>query len=303
MTDPAAINEVLAEAGLPPLPEPLAGSLVDSHTHLDTVADIVGLEPAISLAAARAVGVNRIVQIGCDVEGSTFAEELARTHPAVVAAVAIHPNDAARLGRRRIDEALRCIDELAGRGPHVRAIGETGIDHFGTTDEDGRALQREVLAAHIAMARAHHLTLAIHMRDATNGGQPGEVAGRQAHDDVVDVLNAEGWPDRVIMHCYSGDAELARTCLDHGAWLSFSGTITFGSAQPQREALAVCPDDRVLVETDAPFLTPVPRRGRRNGPYLLAHTARFVAEQRGWDEATACRLLSDNAFAAYGGAW
>ena len=299
-----AIREVLSEAGAPPLPEPLAGCIVDSHTHLDTVQDIVGIEPAISLAAAREVGGTRIAQIGGDVEGSEFAEELARTHKNVIAAVAIHPNDAARLGRTTIGEALKRIDELASVGNHVRAIGETGIDHFGTTDADGQALQREVFAAHIAMAHAHGLTLAIHMRDAHNGGESGgSSSGRQAHDDVVDVLNAEGWPDRVIMHCYSGDADLAWICLNHGAYLSFSGTITFNSAGPQRDALAITPNNRILVETDAPFLTPVPCRGKRNGPYLLPHTARFVAEQRGWDEVHACQQLTDNAFAAYGGAW
>lgn len=299
-----AIREVLGEAGAPPLPEPLAGSIVDSHTHLDTVQDVVGIEPAISLAAAREVGVTRIAQIGCDVAGSEFAEELARTHKNVIAAVAIHPNDAARLGREKIGDALKRIDELASVGNHVRAIGETGIDHFGTTDADGQALQREVFAAHIAMAHAHDLTLAIHMRDARNGGEGDEPpSDRQAHDDVVDVLNSEGWPDRIIMHCYSGDADLARICLDHGAYLSFSGTITFNSAGPQRDALAIAPDNRILVETDAPFLTPAPRRGKRNGPYLLPHTARFIAKQRGWDELRVCQQLTENAFAAYGGAW
>ncbi|MSS45181.1 TatD family deoxyribonuclease [Cutibacterium sp. WCA-380-WT-3A] len=299
-----AIREVLDEAGLPPLPEPLAYPIVDCHTHLDTVQDVAGIEPAISLAAAREVGVTRIAQIGCDVEGSEFAEELARTHHNVIAAVAIHPNDAVHLGRAKIADTLKRIDELASTGDHVRAIGETGIDHFGTTDAAGHALQREVFAAHIAMAHAHGLTLAIHMRDARNGGEgDGPTSGRQAHDDVVDILNAEGWPDRVIMHCYSGDAELARVCLDHGAYLSFSGTITFNSAGPQRQALAIAPDDRILVETDAPFLTPAPRRGKRNGPYLLPYTARFVAQQRGWDEVRACQQFTDNAFAAYGGAW
>jgi len=132
---------------------------------------------------------------------------------------------------------------------------------------------------------------------------PNNVRLRQAHDDVVDVLNSEGWPDRIIMHCYSGDADLARICLDHGAYLSFSGTITFNSAGPQRDALAIAPDNRILVETDAPFLTPAPRRGKRNGPYLLPHTARFIAKQRGWDELRVCQQLTENAFAAYGGAW
>lgn len=298
------VRATLAAAGLPELPERLAGSLVDSHTHLDTVAQITGVDVATSLAAARAVGVDRMVQIGCDLPSSRWAVDLAASQPRVVAAVAIHPNDAAELGARSraaLDEAVEGIDRLAGAGPHVRAVGETGIDHHGTRDEEGRALQREVLAAHVAIAKSHGLTLAIHMRDGER--RIDRRAARQGHDDLLDVLDAEGWPERTIMHCFAGDVEVARRCLDHGAWLSFSGVVTFASAHNQRESLALAPDDRILVETDAPFLTPVPERGRRNGPYLVAHTARFVAQRRGWSETQACRLLSANAEAAYGGPW
>ncbi len=286
------IDDRLAEEGLPALPAPLAGPIVDSHTHLDTVAEMVGVDPGLSLAAAAAVGVTRLVEVGCDVAGSRFAEELARSHPQVVAAVAIHPNDAAELAAASpgaLAAALEEIDRLAGAGPHVRAVGETGIDHHGTPEGPGWRVQREVFAAHIAMAKEHGLTLAIH--------------DREGHDDVLDVLAAEGWPDRVIMHCFSGDAGHARRCLDHGAWLSFAGTVTFRSAAPQREALSICPHDRILVETDAPFLTPEPCRGRRNGPYLVAHTARFVAESLGMSEPDCCRMLDRNASAAYGGPW
>lgn len=282
----------LESLGLPPLPDPLAAPIADSHTHLDTVAEMVGLSADESLEAASRVGVTRIVQVGCDVEGSRYAEALARRHDGVVAAVAIHPNDAARLAAGSpgaLEEAIAEIDRLAGAGPHVRAVGETGIDLYRTRDEQGRRVQRESLAAHIAIAKAHGLTLAIHDRDG--------------HDDILDVLDAEGWPDRVIMHCFSGGAGLARRCLDHGAWLSFAGVVTFKNAQPQREALAVTPRDRILVETDAPFLTPAPRRGKRNGPYLVAHTARFVAAQLGVDETACCRMLDANTSAAYGGPW
>lgn len=275
-----------------PLPHPLAGPIADSHTHLDTIAEMVGVSPEVSLEAARSVGVTRIVEVGCDVEGSRFAERLARTQAGVVAAVAIHPEDAAGLAESSpaaLEGAIADIDRLAGAGPHVRAVGETGIDLYRHHDEQTRRVQRDSLAAHIAIAKKHGLTLAIH--------------DREGHDDVLDVLGAEGWPERVIMHCFSGGAELARACVEHGAWLSFSGVLTFRSAEPQRSALAVTPRDRILVETDAPFLTPVPRRGRPNGPYLLAHTARFVAERLGLAEDECCAMLDANTSAAYGGRW
>ena len=286
-----SLTDVLAESSLPPLPEPLASPCIDSHTHLDTVEEFTGLAPGTSLRLAAEVGITRLVQIGCDVAGSRFAEQFARSHDGVVAAVAIHPNDAAELAARsrsELDEALVRIDELAAAGPHVRAIGETGIDHWGTEDP-GWQVQREVFAAHVRMAHEHHCTLAIH--------------DREGHDDVLHVLDQEGWPERVIMHCFSGDAELARECVRHGAWLSFPGVLTFNNAERTRQALHATPVDRILVETDAPFLTPHPHRGKRNGPYLIAHTIRFLCEQLDWDEASCCEQLRRNAFAAYGGPW
>ena len=286
-----SLTDVLAESSLPPLPEPLASPCIDSHTHLDTVEEFTGLAPGTSLRLAAEVGITRLVQIGCDVAGSRFAEQFARSHDGVVAAVAIHPNDAAELAARsrsELDEALVRIDELAAAGPHVRAIGETGIDHWGT-EEPGWQVQREVFAAHVRMAHEHHCTLAIH--------------DREGHDDVLHVLDQEGWPERVIMHCFSGDAELARECVRHGAWLSFPGVLTFNNAERTRQALHATPVDRILVETDAPFLTPHPHRGKRNGPYLIAHTIRFLCEQLDWDEASCCEQLRRNAFAAYGGPW
>ncbi|MDU6339197.1 MAG: TatD family hydrolase, partial [Cutibacterium granulosum] len=244
-----------------------------------------------SLHLAAEVGITRLVQIGCDVAGSRFAEQFARSHDGVVAAVAIHPNDAADLAARsrsELDEVLARIDELAGAGPHVRAIGETGIDHWGT-EEPGWQVQREVFAAHVRMAHEHHCTLAIH--------------DREGHDDVLHILDQEGWPERVIMHCFSGGADLARECVRHGAWLSFPGVLTFNNAERTRQALHATPVDKILVETDAPFLTPHPRRGKRNGPYLIAHTIRFLSEQLDWDEASCCEQLRRNTLAAYGGPW
>ncbi|MDN5976897.1 TatD family hydrolase [Acidipropionibacterium jensenii] len=286
------IADRLAAIGLPALPDPLAAPIADSHTHLDTVCEMVGVDPELSLAAAAATGVTRLVEVGCDVAGSRFAEHLASRHRQVVAAVAIHPDEAAELAARSpeaLTDAIEEIDRLAGSGSHVRAVGETGIDHHNTPEGPGWAVQRDSFAAHIALAKKHGLTLAVH--------------DRQGHRDILDVLDAEGWPDRVIMHCFSAGADHARRCLEHGAWLSFSGTVTFKSARPQREALAITPHDRILVETDAPFLTAEPLRGRRNGPYLVAHTARFIGDRLGLDELDCCRMLDRNSSAAYGGEW
>jgi TatD DNase family protein len=271
----------------PPRPEPLPVAVVDNHCHLDVADGRTHLSPADAIAEAAAVGVTRIVQVGCDVAGSRWAVETAERHPSVVAAVAIHPNDAARLGAD-LPAALTEIEALAAH-PRVRAIGETGMDRFRTPDEAGVALQREAFAAHIALARTYGRALVIHDRDA--------------HADVLDVLDAEGVPERFVMHCFSGDADFARACLDRGAYLSFAGTVTFGNAQPLRDALAVAPRDRILVETDAPYLTPAPFRGRPNASYLVPHTVRAMAEVRGDDLATLCAAIAANTDAAFGGSW
>lgn len=272
---------------LPAPPEPLPHPVVDTHCHLDATTDLSGLEPADALARAAAVGVTRVVQVGCDVTSSEWAVEAANRFDGVVAAVALHPNDAARLGPA-LDAGLDRIAALAGQ-PGVRAVGETGLDFYRTPDAEGQARQREAFAAHIALARQHGLTLVIHDRDA--------------HAAVLDVLDAEGLPDRVVMHCFSGDADFARACLDRGAYLSFAGPVTFKPNHHQREALAVTPRDRLLTETDAPYLTPAPLRGRPNASYLVPHTVRFLAESLEVDLAQLCRALDSNAEAAFGGAW
>ena len=276
---------------LPELPEPLPWAVVDTHCHLDITSEYSGLGVADALERAASVGVTRVVQIGCDVQQSRWAIDLARTQPSVVAGVALHPNDAARLGlgsRRDLDDGLAVIGELAAYD-RVRVVGETGLDFFRTPDAAGQALQRESFAAHIAFAKAHGRTLVIHDRDA--------------HDAVLDVLDAEGVPDRVVMHCFSGDEAFAWACLDRGAHLSFAGTVTFKANVHLRRALALTPLDRVLVETDAPFLTPVPLRGRPNASYLVPTTVRAMAEVRGIALADLCRALDANADAALGGTW
>ena len=287
---PLDIGARLALLGMADAPAPLPRPLVDSHTHMDSVAEMTGLSPEDNLAAAAAVGVTKVVQIGCDLESSQFAAQFAAAHPQVVAAVAIHPNDAARMSDGELDHQVSLIDELAGAGPHVRAVGETGLDYFRTRDDAGQSRQRRSFAAHIAIAAARGLTLAIHDRDA--------------HDAILEVLDkAPVRPARVIMHCFSGDAAFARRCLERGYWLSFPGTVTFKDADGLREALAVTPFDRLLVETDAPYLTPVPARGRPNASYLVAHTARFIADFLGADLAILCDALSASAAVAYGGSW
>jgi TatD DNase family protein len=272
---------------LPERPEPLPEPVVDTHCHLDVTERYSGLDAGTALTWAAEVGVTRVVQVGCDVEGSRWAVAAAERWPNVVAGVAIHPNDAARLGAG-LSAALRIVEELAGH-PRVRAVGETGLDYYRTREPAGHAVQREAFAHHIALAMAYAKTLVIHDRDA--------------HDDVLDVLDAEGLPDRVVMHCFSGDAAFARACLDRGAYLSFAGPVTFKPNSTLREALAATPLDRVLVETDAPYLTPMPFRGRPNGSYLIPHTTRFMADHLGVDLGTLCQALADNATAAFGGEW
>jgi TatD DNase family protein len=247
--------------GAPPDPEPLGTAVLDSHTHLD----LQEAEPAAALARAAAVGVTRVIQVGCDVPSSIWAADLAAEHAAVSATVALHPNDAAVLPD--LDEALKVIDGLAAR-PEVRGIGETGLDFF-RTGPDGLAAQEYSFRAHIEMAKRHAKALVIHDRDA--------------HADVFRVLESEGAPDLVVFHCYSGDAEMARRCAERGYVMSFAGTVTFKNAQNLRDAAVVAPRELLLVETDGPYLTPMPYRGRPNAPYLIPLTLRALAEVRNED--------------------
>jgi TatD DNase family protein len=272
----------------PPLPEPLPHPVVDNHCHLD-IADGDWLETGEAIAAATEVGVRRIVQIGCDLPGAAWAVEAAEQHPGLVAGVALHPNEAPRLAAAgRLDEALAEIERLAQAHAGVRAVGETGLDYFRTGPE-GRDAQVESFVRHVDLAKRLDKTLVIHDRDA--------------HDDVLDVIDAEGPPERWVMHCFSGNARFARACLDRGAHLSFAGTVTFKNAEPLRDALAVTPLDRVLVETDAPFLTPTPYRGRPNASYLVPVTVRAMAAVRGEDLTSLCEAIDRNSEEAFGGSW
>lgn len=278
----------VAASSYPAAPEALPHPVVDNHCHLDMELRGGGqLSVREAIDAAAAVGVTRIVQVGCDVEGSRWAVAAAHEHPELVAAVALHPNEAAGLGAG-LDAALAEIDALAASSPLVRAIGETGLDYFRTGPE-GHAAQQESFRAHIAMAKRHDKALVIHDRDA--------------HDDVIRILDEVGAPERIIMHCFSGDGDFAQQCLDRGAWLSFSGTVTFKNADNLREALAVCPRDKILVETDAPFLTPAPHRGKPNASYLIPVTVRFMADFLGVSLSQLCTDIEANTDRAFGGCW
>ncbi|TQJ53652.1 TatD family hydrolase [Streptomyces sp. NBC_00080] len=281
----------------PPLPAPLGVPVADSHTHLDMQSGTV--EEA--LAKAASVGVTTVVQVGCDVRGSRWAAETAAAHDAVHATVALHPNEAPRIvhgdpdgwsrqgartpgGAQALDEALAEIDRLAAL-PYVKGVGETGLDHFRTGPE-GKEAQEDSFRAHIEMAKRHGKALVIHDRDA--------------HADVLRVLKEEGAPERTVFHCYSGDAEMAEICARAGYFMSFAGNVTFKNAQNLRDAVAVAPLELLLVETDAPFLTPAPYRGRPNAPYLIPVTVRAMAAVRDIDEDTLATALAANTARAFG---
>ncbi len=275
----------------PPAPEPLRVPVVDTHCHLDihdgdVGADWLGVDAAVERASA--VGVTRIVQVGCDLPSARWSVQAAESHPAVVATVALHPNEAPRIeaegGRGALEDAYAEIRRLAEH-PRVRAIGETGLDFF-RTGEDGRAVQEESFRRHISWAKELAKPVVIHDRDA--------------HEDVIRVLEDEGAPEHVVFHCFSGDAAMARYCAERGWYLSFAGTVSFKNASALREAVAAAPLQRLLVETDAPYLTPMPYRGRPNASYLVPLTVRAMAAAAGVEEDTLSQALSDNSEHVFG---
>jgi TatD DNase family protein len=268
----------------PPAPERLPVPVYDNHTHLE-IEDGSSLSLDEQLSRADAVGVIGVVQAGGDIESSRWSAWAAASSPRVLAAVAIHPNEApAYAAAGRLDEAIAVVDELAAQ-PRVRAIGETGLDFF-RTEEDGLPAQFESFEAHIALAKKHGVAMQIHDRDA--------------HDAVLDTLTRVGAPERTVFHCFSGDDAMARIAADAGYYLSFAGNVTFKNAQNLRDALAVTPIERILVETDAPFLTPVPHRGRPNAPYLIPVTVRFMADELGIALDELCAQLAANTLRVYG---
>ena len=271
--------------GFPPAPEPLPVPVMDNHTHLDFTHGELAVGIADALDAAEAVGVQGAVQVGCDLESSRFTVQAVELDPRLLGAVALHPNDAPDYAARgELEEALAEIEALAAH-PRIRAIGETGLDFF-RTEGEGLAHQRYSFRRHIDIAKRLGLTLQIHDRDA--------------HDDVVQVLREEGAPERVVFHCFSGGEELARLCNSEGWYMSFAGTLTFKNADNLRAARAIADPERLLVETDAPFLTPHPHRGRPNASYMVPYTVRAMAELTGWELSELCTRIAGNTVQAYG---
>ena len=254
-----------ADGALPP------PGAFDSHSHMD----IMGLPVDGVLAAAHAAGIGRVVNVGCDLASSRWSVSRAAEYEDVYAAVAIHPNETAKVDGRR-DEVLAELATLAS-SPKVVAIGETGLDYY--RDWSPPRVQRDWFRAHIGIAKRAGKALMIHDRDA--------------HDDILAILADEGpWPPySVIFHCFSGDERMAARCADAGYVMSFAGNITFKNAGALRTAAEAAPPDLILAETDAPYLTPVPHRGKPNSPAMTAHTVRFLASVKGMDVADLCRHI------------
>ncbi|HET7278632.1 MAG TPA: TatD family hydrolase [Dermatophilaceae bacterium] len=272
--------------GTPDLPDRLPLPVVDNHTHLDIARDGEDLpDVGATLAAAASVGVDRVVQIGCDLPGARFTVEQVDLHPGMLGGVALHPNEAPRLAARgALDAAYDEIARLATH-PRVRVVGETGLDYY-RTGAEGLGVQQDSFRWHIALAKRLGKALQVHDRDS--------------HEDVLRILAEEGAPDHTVMHCFSGDMAMARECAERGYFLSFAGTVTFKNAKALRDALAVTPLDRVLVETDAPYLAPSPWRGAANSPYLVPLTVRSMAGVLGVSVPELCQAISANSEAVYG---
>lgn len=272
-------------ASYPPEPTALAVAVYDNHAHLEFADGDNPMDFGEHLDRAGAVGVAGVVQVGTDVETSTWSVTVAASEPRVLAAVSLHPNEAPRLfSQGKLDAALAAIDDLASK-PRVVAIGETGLDHH-RTPQPLHDAQRQSFIEHIRMAKAHNLALQIHDRDA--------------HQAVVETLLAEGAPERTVFHCFSGDRELAEILVANGWYASFSGTVTFKNSEALREALRAMPSSHILVETDTPFLTPMPFRGKPNSPYMIPHTVRAMAATLEMDEDSLCTQLTSNTHAVYG---
>lgn len=276
----------------PEAPEPLPRPVMDAHCHIDMRGgDEDALTPAEAIAAAAAVNVTGIVQVGCSIRDVAEAVAMAQAHPTILASIGIHPNEAPRLAARgELAAAIAEVERLAAGSERVRGIGETGLDHFRTREPAGWTIQEEAFRAHIDLARRLGRALVIHDRDA--------------HDDVIRVLLDElagaGLPEIVQFHCFSGDAAMAQVAAEHGWYVSFAGTVTFANARDLHAAAPVVPRDRILVETDAPFLTPTPHRGKVNASYLVPLTVRRLAELRGEDLAQLCDDLHANTLRAFG---
>ena len=270
----------------PELPEPLLVGTYDNHTHLEIADGDQPMDYQDHMSLAGQVGILGAVQVGVTLESSKWCAEVAAKDSRLLAAVAIHPNEAAKYeSKQALDNDIEGIASLA-REPRVRAIGETGLDFFRTEDTQGIKFQQYSFERHIDIAKQHNLALQIHDRDA--------------HDKVVETLLRVGAPDKVVFHCYSGDLELAKICTDNGWYTSFAGNITIKRNQHLRDSLKAMPITNILVETDAPFLTPEPLRGRPNAPYLVPITVRFMAQQLAMDANELSGQIAQNTIEVYG---
>ncbi len=270
----------------PDVPEPLEVGTYDNHTHLDIADGEEAIDYHEHLELAREAGMLGAVQVGVTLETSRWSAALAARESMLLAAVALHPNEAPVYeSESALDEALAEIDALA-KQPRVRAIGETGLDFFRTEGERALELQQYSFEQHIRIAKENGLALQIH--------------DREAHAEVVATLKRVGAPERVVFHCYSGDLELAQICAENGWYMSFAGNITIKRNQHLRDSLAFAPKELILVETDAPFLTPEPFRGRPNAPYLVPITVRFMAGIRDVGVNELAAQLTANTEAVYG---
>ncbi|GIG53672.1 TatD family hydrolase [Demequina activiva] len=269
----------------PAPPEALPAPIVDNHCHLEYPAGDEPRSVEDRLEEAARAGVARVVQIGCDLESARWTADAVSRFPQMLGGVALHPNDAAVLAARgEYDDAFAEVAALA-RGERIRVVGETGLDFFRTGPE-GRDAQLAAFRDHIALAKELDLPLQIHDRDA--------------HAEVIEVLLADGAPARTVFHCFSGDAAMARVCAHEGWYLSIAGTVTFKNADPLRAAVAVTPPERLLIETDAPFLTPHPHRGAPNAPAQAALTVREVARILEHDLEQMCTQVWNTSHELYG---
>jgi len=267
-----------------PLPEPLNVNCVDAHAHIEIITNGEPDAPEVGkvLADAKSVGIDRIVQVGYSAEQSEWGVKMAEHWPNVLAAVALHPNEAPVVEDLEAD--LLKIENLSTH-PRVRAIGETGLDFF-RTEPALQERQKYSFRRHIVLAKKVNKALVIHDRDA--------------HRAVLDLLIEEGAPEKTIFHCYSGDAEMARECIENGYILSFAGTLTFKNAPALREAVKLVPIDQLLVETDSPFLAPMPHRGALNTPAQIPTILRFMAKERGEDVDELANAISNNCERLFG---
>ena len=268
-----------------PLPDPINSKTVDSHAHLELIHNSEADSPLIkqTLDEAALVGVDRVVQVGYSAEQSIWSVKCAESFVGqVLAAVALHPNEAPVV--EDLEKDLQVIKDLATH-PRVRAIGETGLDFYRTPPEL-RDKQKYSFKQHIKIAKEHKKALVIHDRDS--------------HREVLDTLQEEGAPLNSIFHCFSGDAAMAKECIANNYILSFAGTVTFKNAQQLRDALVLVPIEQLLVETDSPFLAPMPNRGALNTPAQIPHTLRVMADLRGVSADYLAGAISENAERIFG---